>query len=62
MDISLEDTRQGIYGLMAEFATPEDLIEATQRAYADGYRDMDAYTPFPVSGVAEALGSRRTWV
>jgi Alternative complex III, ActD subunit len=61
MDIN-EDTRVGVYGLMAEFETPEDLLDATRRAYADGYRDMDAYTPFPVSGVAEALGSRRTWV
>jgi hypothetical protein len=61
MDIN-EDTREGVYGLMAEFATPEDLVEGTRRAYADGYRDMDAYTPFPVSGVADALGSRRTWV
>jgi hypothetical protein len=61
MDIK-DDNREGLYGLMAEFTTPEDLVTATQRAYADGYRDMDAYTPFPVSGVAEALGSRRTWV
>jgi hypothetical protein len=52
----------GLYGLMAEFATPEDLIAATRRAYADGYRKMDAYTPMPVDGLPEALGSERTWV
>ncbi len=63
MDTNFNDeTIQGLYGIMAEFTTPEDLVEATERAYADGYRDMDAYTPFPVSGVAEALGSHRTWV
>ena len=48
-----------VYGLMAEFDDPEDLIEATQHAYDQGYRMMEAYTPFPVDGVAEALGFHR---
>jgi len=42
----------GIYGAMAEFETPEDLIDAAERAYADGYRRMDAYAPMPVEGLA----------
>jgi hypothetical protein len=49
-----------MYGLMAEFETPEDLLEAAHHAYADGYRCMDAYSPFPVEGLAEAIGSHRT--
>ena len=49
-----------IYGLMAEFDTPEALLEAAQRAYASGYRRMDAYSPFPVDGLAEAVGFRHT--
>lgn len=49
-----------LYGLLAEFATPEALREATQRAYSAGYRHMEAYTPFPVEGLAEALGFHRT--
>jgi len=61
MDIKYEP-REGLYGLLVEFSTPEDLLAATQRAYAEGYRRMDAYTPFPVTGIAEAMGSRRTWV
>ena len=32
------------YGLMAQFSDPEDLLGATRRAYADGYRRMDAYS------------------
>jgi hypothetical protein len=62
MAITKYDDRFGLYGLMAEFETPEALIEATRRAYADGYRDMDAYTPMPLDGLPEALGSRRTYV
>jgi hypothetical protein len=45
---------------MAEFDRPEELRSAAQQAYADGYRRMDAYTPFPVEGLAEALGLHRT--
>jgi hypothetical protein len=51
---------QHLYGLLAEFATPEALVRAAQRAYADGYRAMDAYSPFPVHGLDDALGVRRT--
>ena len=54
--------RPPIYGLMAEFDTPEALLDAARRAYDAGYRRMDAYSPFPVEGLAEALGSRRTLV
>lgn len=52
----LEPVRR--YGLLAEFETPEDLLRATRRAYAEGYRRMDAYSPFPVEGLSEALGVR----
>ncbi|MBV8313609.1 MAG: DUF3341 domain-containing protein [Planctomycetaceae bacterium] len=45
-----------IYGLMAEFTNPDDLVEAAKRAYERGYRRMDAYTPMPVEGLAEAIG------
>jgi hypothetical protein len=38
----------GIYGLLAEFKTPETLVEAAKHAREDGYRDLDAFTPFPV--------------
>ncbi len=45
-----------LYGLMAEFAEHEELLAAARRAYSEGYRRMDAYSPFPVEGLAEALG------
>lgn len=59
MEIKYDD-RFGMYGLMAEFESPESLVAATRRAYEEGYRIMDAYTPFPVEGLASALGSERT--
>ncbi len=47
-----------IYGLMTVFDNPQDLTAAAQRTYAAGYRAMDAFTPFPVHGLAEILGYR----
>ena len=49
-----------IYGLLAEFERPDDLLSAAQQAYAEGYRRMDAYTPMPIHGLAEAIGFHRT--
>lgn len=46
----------GIYGLMAEFEAPESLLEAARRAYREGYRHMEAYTPYPIEGLPEAIG------
>ena len=46
------------FGLMAEFADPDELVEKTRQAYEAGYRHMDAYTPFPIHGLSEALGIR----
>lgn len=50
--------RVALYGLMAEFNTPEALLDAGRRARDAGYRDMDAYTPMPVEGLGEAIGFR----
>ena len=51
-----------LYGVMAEFAQPEELLQAARSAYAEGYRKMDAYSPFPIEGVAEAIGFEKTRV
>ena len=51
-----------VYGLLAEFDKPEDVVAATREAYAEGYRFMEAYTPFPVDGLAEALGFHRNGI
>jgi hypothetical protein len=51
-----------IYGLMAEFTDPHALVAATEKAYEAGYRDMDAYTPFPMEEVIDALHAHKTGV
>ena len=48
--------RTPIYGLMAEFDSPSDLVAAAERTREEGYKKIDAYSPFPVEGLAEAIG------
>ena len=49
-----------IHGLLAEFDDPTSLVAATERAHREGYRSMDAYSPFPIEELHEALGARHT--
>jgi hypothetical protein len=49
-----------IYGLMAEFDDPTSLVTATERAHHEGYRQMDAYSPYPIEELHDALGARHT--
>jgi hypothetical protein len=49
-----------IYGLMAEFEDPTSLVAATERAHREGYRRMDAYSPFPIEELHDALVSKHT--
>jgi hypothetical protein len=51
-----------LYGLMAEFATPGEIVRASEKAYSEGYRRMDAYSPMPVHGLDEAIGFRKNHV
>jgi hypothetical protein len=51
-----------LHGLLAEFEEVEPLVEAARRAREAGYTKLDAYTPFPVEGLSEALGHRRSKV
>ncbi|PYJ30108.1 MAG: DUF3341 domain-containing protein [Verrucomicrobia bacterium] len=50
--------KENLFGVAAEFRTHEDLLRASEEAYAQGYRKMDGYAPFPVDGLAQALGKR----
>jgi hypothetical protein len=49
-----------IHGLLAEFASAEEILSAARQARAQGYREMEAYTPYSVEGLAEELGLEET--
>lgn len=52
--------RPSIYGLLAEFHAPEELLAAARKAREAGYRKLDAYSPYPIEGLSEAIGFHRT--
>jgi len=51
-----------IYGMMAEFDSATSLVEAAHSTHQAGYKKIDAYSPFPVEGLAEAIGFRKNAV
>jgi Protein of unknown function (DUF3341) len=51
-----------LYGALARFAGPVELLDAVRRLHALGYRRLDAYSPFPIHGMDQALGLKRSRV
>jgi hypothetical protein len=51
-----------LYGLIAEFAGAEALLGAARKAREAGYAEVEAYSPFPIDGLAEVVGLKRDWV
>ena len=51
-----------IYGLMAEFDSVDTVIAAAHRVHAAGYRKVDAYSPFPLEELSEAIGFEKNGV
>ena len=49
-----------LYGVMAEFEAPTAVVEATRKAYAAGYRRMDAFSPYPIEELTDALGIKHS--
>jgi hypothetical protein len=47
---------QALHGIMAEFDSPTGLLAAARETRAAGYRHLDAFTPYPIEEVAEAIG------
>jgi hypothetical protein len=48
------------FGILAEFADADELVSAARKVHEAGYREVEAYSPLPIDGLAEALGFRRT--
>ncbi len=54
------DVKSKLYGVVAEFETPDQLLVAARKTREAGYSDMDAYSPIPVHGLYEVMGGERT--
>jgi len=51
-----------IRGVLALYEDPDTLLAAASRVREHGFRNVDAYTPYPVHGLSEALGIQKSWV
>ena len=51
-----------IYGLLAEFKNPADLLHAAEKVKNNGYMDFDCFSPFPIHGLDDAMGLSRSIV
>ncbi len=49
-----------LYGVMAQFDNPSQLVAAARETYAAGYRQINGYSPFPIEELDEAIGFKRT--
>jgi hypothetical protein len=58
----MTEHRSHLHGVMGEFETPEQLLAAAKKARDAGYKHIDAFTPFPIEGLSQAIGFRWTAV
>lgn len=49
-----------IHGVVADFESPDALMDAVRAARAKGYTKMEAYTPFPIHGIDDAMGAKQS--
>src|SRR6266852_3423641 len=58
--MGIGNVRTGTYGVIAEFTSPAELMTAAEAARDAGYTEMDAFSPFPIHGLHEAVGMKST--
>ena len=56
----MKDGKPSLYGVMAQFDSPTDLVAAARETYAAGYRRINGYSPFPIEELSAAIGFTRT--
>ncbi|HET7435976.1 MAG TPA: DUF3341 domain-containing protein [Thermoanaerobaculia bacterium] len=58
--MALGKVREGLYGVIAEFTDPQSLLVAANRTREAGYTSIDAFSPFPIHGLDEAIGFHKS--
>ena len=55
-----EESEQVLHAVVGEYATPDELLHACEQVRDAGFRDWDAITPFPIHGIEESMGVKKT--
>lgn len=58
--MAIGEIREGLYGVVAEFNDPQTLVDAAVAVREKGYTSIDAFSPFPIHGLAEAIGFHKS--
>lgn len=56
----METENNNIYGVLAEFRNPKELVDAAASVKKSGYKDFDTYAPFPIHGMEKAMGLKES--
>lgn len=56
----MSDNKHNIYGALAEFKDPAALLHAAEKTRKEGYQQFDCHSPFPIHGMDEAMGLKRS--
>lgn len=65
MALQKESDDRSLYGILAEFKNPKELVDAARTVQQSGYKKYDAYTPFPIHGLEKAMNlkeSKLGWI
>ncbi len=56
----MNETKHAVHGMLAEFENPGALLEAARKMRAAGYSRFDCHSPFPIHGMDQAMGLKRS--
>src|SRR6266536_5276598 len=61
-NVDMKQGKPALYGVMAQFDNPTDLVAAARETYAAGYRSINGYSPFPIEELSDVIGFRRPFL
>ncbi|HET6528774.1 MAG TPA: DUF3341 domain-containing protein [Balneolaceae bacterium] len=56
----METDNKKVYGVLAEFRNPKELVDAAATVRKSGYNNFDTYAPFPIHGMETAMGVKKS--
>lgn len=57
-----DEIAEGIDGLAAYFDYPQELLDAAAHVRDSDFEKWDAFSPFPIHGIEDAMGIGRSWL